>query len=57
MKIKVTHDFKDAEKELRLRKKGEVYEKKLFTAKEERFKSNSFLDEVSCKRGKRKERR
>ena len=27
-------------------KKGEVYEKKLFTAKEERFKSNSFLDEV-----------
>ena len=27
-------------------KKGEVYEKKLFTAKDERFKSNSFLDEV-----------
>ena len=27
-------------------KKGEVYEKKLFTAKNERFKSNSFLDEV-----------
>ena len=27
-------------------KKGEVYEKKLFTVKEERFKSNSFLDEV-----------
>ena len=27
-------------------KKGEVYEKKLFTAKEERFKSNSFLDQV-----------
>lgn len=26
MKIKVTHDFKDAEEELRLRKKGEVYE-------------------------------
>ena len=27
-------------------KKGEVYEKKLFTVKDERFKSNSFLDEV-----------
>ncbi|MGI6040952.1 MAG: hypothetical protein ACOYBH_01850 [Candidatus Alectryocaccobium sp.] len=27
-------------------KKGEVCEKKLFTAKEERFKSHSFLDEV-----------
>ena len=27
-------------------KKGEVYEKKLFTAKDERFKCNSFLDEV-----------
>ena len=27
-------------------KKGEIYEKKLFTAKDERFKSNSFLDEV-----------
>ena len=27
-------------------KKGEVYEKELFTAKDERFKSNSFLDEV-----------
>lgn len=27
-------------------KKGEVYDKKLFTAKDERFKSNSFLDEV-----------
>ena len=27
-------------------KKGEVYEKKLFTAKDECFKSNSFLDEV-----------
>ncbi|MDY4195423.1 MAG: MobA/MobL family protein [Bariatricus sp.] len=27
-------------------KKGEVYERKLFTAKDERFKSNSFLDEV-----------
>ena len=27
-------------------KKGEVYEKKLFTAKDEHFKSNSFLDEV-----------
>lgn len=27
-------------------KKGEVYENKLFTAKDERFKSNSFLDEV-----------
>ena len=27
-------------------KKGEVYEKKLFTVKEERFKSNTFLDEV-----------
>lgn len=27
-------------------KKGEVYEKKLFTAKDERFKSNSFLDGV-----------
>lgn len=26
MKIKVTHDFKDAEENLRLRKKGEVYE-------------------------------
>lgn len=26
MKIKVTHDFKDAEEDLRLRKKGEVYE-------------------------------
>ena len=30
----------------RIVKKGEVYEKKLFTAKDERFKSNSFLDEV-----------
>ena len=27
-------------------KKGEVYEKKLFTVKDGRFKSNSFLDEV-----------
>lgn len=27
-------------------KKGEIYEKKLFTVKDERFKSNSFLDEV-----------
>ena len=27
-------------------KKGEVYEKKLFTAKDECFKCNSFLDEV-----------
>lgn len=27
-------------------KKGEVYEKKLFTAKDERFKSNSFLEEI-----------
>ena len=27
-------------------KKGEVYEKELFTAKDERFKSHSFLDEV-----------
>ena len=27
-------------------KKGEVYEKKLFTAKDECFKSNSFLDNV-----------
>ena len=27
-------------------KKGEIYEKMLFTAKDERFKSNSFLDEV-----------
>ena len=27
-------------------KKGEVYEKRLFTAKDERFKSHSFLDEV-----------
>lgn len=27
-------------------KKGEVYEKKLFTAKDECFKSNSFLDKV-----------
>lgn len=26
MKIKVTHDFKDAEEDLKLRKKGEVYE-------------------------------
>lgn len=26
MKIKVTHDFKDMEEDLRLRKKGEVYE-------------------------------
>ena len=26
MKIKVTHDFKDAEENLKLRKKGEVYE-------------------------------
>ncbi len=26
MRIKVTHDFKDAEEDLRLRKKGEVYE-------------------------------
>ena len=26
--------------------RGEVYEKKLFTAKDERFKCNSFLDEV-----------
>ena len=26
MKIKVIHDFKDAEENLRLRKKGEVYE-------------------------------
>ena len=35
------------EPDLSLRiKKGEVYEKKLFTAKDERFKSNSFLDEV-----------
>ena len=30
----------------RIVKKGEVYEKKLFTAKDERFKSNSFLDEA-----------
>ena len=30
----------------RIVKKGEVYEKKLFTAKDERFKSNSFLDEI-----------
>ena len=30
----------------RIVKKGEVYEKKLFTTKDERFKSNSFLDEV-----------
>lgn len=30
----------------RIVKKGEVYEKKLFTAKDERFKSNSFLDDV-----------
>ena len=30
----------------RIVKKGEVYEKKLFTAKDERFKSNAFLDEV-----------
>lgn len=30
----------------RIVKKGEVYEKKLFTVKDERFKSNSFLDEV-----------
>lgn len=30
----------------RIVKKGEVHEKKLFTAKDERFKSNSFLDEV-----------
>ena len=29
-------------------KKGEIYEKKLFTVKDERFKSNSFLDEVKC---------
>ena len=27
-------------------KKGEIYEKKLFTVKDERFKSNFFLDEV-----------
>ena len=27
-------------------KKGEIYEKKLFTVKDERFKSKSFLDEV-----------
>ena len=27
-------------------KKGEIYEKKLFTVKDERFKSNAFLDEV-----------
>ena len=27
-------------------KKGEIYEKKLFTVKDERFKSNSFLDEL-----------
>lgn len=27
-------------------RKGEAYEKKLFTAKDERFKSNSFMDEV-----------
>ena len=26
MKIKVIHDFKDAEEDLKLRKKGEVYE-------------------------------
>lgn len=26
LKIKVTHDFKDVEEDLRLRKKGEVYE-------------------------------
>ena len=30
----------------RIVKKGEVYEKKLFTAKDERFKSNSFLEEI-----------
>ena len=30
----------------RIVKKGEVYEKKLFTVKDERFRSNSFLDEV-----------
>ena len=30
----------------RIVKKGEVYEKKLFTAKDERFKSNSFLEEL-----------
>lgn len=30
----------------RIVKKGEVYEKKLFTVKDECFKSNSFLDEV-----------
>ncbi len=35
-----------SEKAASIVKKGEVYEKKLFTAKDERFKSNSFLDEV-----------
>ena len=46
LKKEILGEDGEIREECRIVKKGEVYEKKLFTAKDERFKSNSFLDEV-----------